>query len=65
MTAVLTGPWIHGAIPIACLIAGLLCLRFWRTSRDRVYMLLAVGFWIVGVNFTVLAMVYWGWLWRR
>jgi hypothetical protein len=30
-----------------------------------VYLLFAVSFWILGLNFTVLAMVYWEWLWRR
>jgi hypothetical protein len=35
-----------GAIAMACFVAGLFFLRFWKTSRDRFFLFFAVSFWI-------------------
>jgi len=39
-----------GAIAAASLVAGLFFFRFWRTTRDRFFLLFALSFWIEGVN---------------
>jgi len=39
-----------GAIAAASLAAGLFFFRFWRTTRDRFFLLFALSFWIEGVN---------------
>jgi len=43
-----------GAIAAASLAAGLFFFRFWRTTRDRFFLLFALSFWIEGVNRVVL-----------
>jgi hypothetical protein len=39
-----------GAIAMACLIAGLFFLRFWKQTRDRFFLFFAISFFIEGVN---------------
>jgi len=39
-----------GAIAAASFAAGLFFFRFWRTTRDRFFLLFALSFWIEGVN---------------
>ncbi len=39
-----------GAIAAASLAAGLFFFRFWRSTRDRFFLLFALSFWIEGVN---------------
>jgi len=39
-----------GAIAAASLAAGLFFFRFWRTTRDRFFLLFALSFWIEGAN---------------
>jgi hypothetical protein len=43
-----------GAIAAASFTAGLFFFRFWRTTRDRFFLLFALSFWIEGVNRVVL-----------
>ena len=43
-----------GAIAAASIAAGLFFFRFWRTTRDRFFLLFALSFWIEGVNRVVL-----------
>jgi hypothetical protein len=39
-----------GGIAAASFVAGLFFFRFWRTTRDRFFLLFALSFWIEGVN---------------
>lgn len=48
-------PFALGAIAMACLIAGLFFLRFYRDSRDRLFLFFAAAFWLEGVNRTIFA----------
>ena len=41
---------LAGGIVTASLIAGLFFLRFWRSTRDRFFLLFALSFWIEGAN---------------
>lgn len=43
-----------GGIATGSIVAGLFFLRFWRTTRDRFFLLFALSFWIEGVNRLVL-----------
>jgi len=43
-----------GAIAAASLATGLFFFRFWRSTRDRFFLLFALSFWIEGVNRVVL-----------
>jgi hypothetical protein len=44
-----------GALVMACAIAGLFFLRFWRKTRDRLFIIFAVAFWLMGVNWLALS----------
>lgn len=44
-----------GAIVMACLVIGLFFLRFWRRSHDRLFLIFAVAFWVLGLNWLALA----------
>ena len=43
-----------GAIMMAYAVAGLFFFRFWRETRDRLFAMFAVSFWILAVNYLVL-----------
>lgn len=47
--------FLHGAIMMAFAACGLLFLRFWRSTRDRLFLLFAIAFWILAANRVVLA----------
>lgn len=47
-------PFIAGAIMMAYAIAGLFFFKFWRETRDRLFAMFAVAFWILAVNYVVL-----------
>ena len=39
-----------GSIATASWIAGLFFLRFWRETRDRLFLMFAASFWILGIT---------------
>ena len=41
---------VSGAIVMGYAVAGLCFLRFWRDTRDRLFLIFAVAFWIFGVQ---------------
>jgi Family of unknown function (DUF5985) len=41
---------LAGAIVMGYAIAGLFFLRFWRETRDRLFLAFAVAFWILGLQ---------------
>ena len=46
-----------GAVVMACSVAGLFFLRFWRKARDRLFAIFAVAFWLLGLNWLALAFI--------
>jgi hypothetical protein len=44
-----------GALVMATTIAGLFFLRFWRRTGDRLFALFAIAFWMIGLNWLLLA----------
>ena len=48
--------FLNGAIATCCLVAGLFFLRFWRKTRDRLFAIFAVAFWLLGLNWLALAL---------
>ena len=42
--------FISGAVMMACMVAGLFFLKFWKTSRDRLFLMFGIAFWILGAN---------------
>ena len=52
---VLVNQFMLGAIVALCAVAGLFFLRFWRKTRDRLFAIFAIAFWILGLNWLALA----------
>ena len=44
-----------GAIAMACVVAAMFFLRFWRKTRDRLFGLFALSFGVLGLNWVALA----------
>ena len=42
--------FLWGAIVMACGVAGLFFLRFYRSTRDRLFLWFAVSFWLLALN---------------
>ena len=50
--------FLWGALTMACAIAGLFFLRFWRTTRDRLFLFFALAFWTLGASWCSLALAH-------
>jgi uncharacterized membrane protein HdeD (DUF308 family) len=48
--------FLLGAIAALCLVAGVFFFRFWRETRDRLFLFFGLAFAIEGVNRTALAL---------
>jgi hypothetical protein len=53
----LTEQMLTGAIAALSFVAGLLFLRFWRTTKDAFFLLFALSFWIEGCNRVALGLL--------
>jgi hypothetical protein len=42
--------FIMGASAMASAAAGLFFLRFWRETRDRLFLIFALAFWLLGLS---------------
>lgn len=49
--------FLYGATAMGCFVAGLFFLRFWRQSRDTLFVSFAVAFWLFALNYSVLGLV--------
>jgi xanthine/uracil permease len=47
--------FLLGAVVMACGVAGLFFLRFYRKTRDRLFAIFAIAFWVLGLNWLALA----------
>jgi hypothetical protein len=47
--------FLQGFSVAGAFVAGLLFLRFWQESRDRLFVHFAVGFWLIGASWAALA----------
>jgi peptidoglycan/LPS O-acetylase OafA/YrhL len=48
--------FFSGAIAMAYLMVGLFFLRFWKRSRDRLFVFFAIAFWILALQRVGLAL---------
>lgn len=48
-------PFILGMMTMAYAVIGLFFLRFWRRTRDRLFLIFALAFWLLGLNRVALA----------
>jgi hypothetical protein len=56
--------FLQGAVAMGCTIAGLFFLRFWRDSRDRLFLRFAFAFWMLGVSYVLLGLIAFATDWR-
>lgn len=47
----------HGALVMGSFAVGLFFLRFWRQTRDRLFAMFALAFWVLGLNWLGLALL--------
>jgi peptidoglycan/LPS O-acetylase OafA/YrhL len=50
-------PMINGALVMACLACALFFLRFWKTSRDRLFAYFALAFTAMSFNWMALSLL--------
>jgi Ca2+/Na+ antiporter len=50
----LANAFILGAVVMACLVAGLFFIRFWRKTADRLFLMFAIAFWVLAINWSAL-----------
>jgi Family of unknown function (DUF5985) len=57
MSATLTVVYhlVSGGIVMGYLVVGLFFLRFWKQTRDRLFLIFAIAFWILGLQRAALA----------
>ena len=49
--------FVSGATALAYVVAGVYFLRFWRKTRDRLFMSFALAFWLLGLNQTIVSLL--------
>jgi uncharacterized protein DUF5985 len=42
--------FINGAIAMACVAIGVFFLKFWKNTRDRLFAMFAVSFWLLACD---------------
>ncbi|MEW5847804.1 MAG: DUF5985 family protein [Myxococcota bacterium] len=52
--------FLSGAIMMACWVVGMMFLRFWSKTRDRLFLMFAVAFWILAVERIALVVIWLG-----
>ena len=48
---------IYGGLVMGTFVVGLFFLRFWRQTRDRLFAMFALAFWVLGINWLGLALL--------
>jgi hypothetical protein len=48
--------FLYGALATSSFVAGAFFLRFWKSSRDRLFVFFVLGFWTLCVNWVALAL---------
>jgi hypothetical protein len=49
--------FFRGALSMACLVAGVFFLRFWKESRDRLFIFFALAFTVLALSWVGLATI--------
>lgn len=49
--------FLNGAVAMACIVAGIAFLAYWRDSRDRLFVFFAVAFWVLAFNWVLIAAI--------
>ena len=49
--------FLWGALSTACFVAGLFFLKYWRRSRERLFLIFAAAFWVFSLHWVGLSLV--------
>lgn len=49
--------FLSGAAALAYLVAGVYFLRFWRKTRDGLFLSFAIAFWLLSLNQTIVSIL--------
>jgi hypothetical protein len=49
--------FLQGTAAMACLVAGVLFLAYWRDSGDRLFVYFATAFWVLALNYVSVAAI--------
>jgi O-antigen/teichoic acid export membrane protein len=49
--------FLSGALAMATFVVGLFFLRYWRESRERLFLMFALAFWVLTVNWIGLGLL--------
>jgi hypothetical protein len=49
--------FMFGAITMGYLLAGLFFLKFWKRSRDLLFAIFALAFWLLAINETIVTII--------
>ncbi len=50
-------PLLSGAIMMACFVSGIFFFKFWKKTRDRLFVMFACAFWILSLERLVLGYI--------
>ena len=51
----LINQFLLGGIVVACVVAGLFFLRFWKRTHEGLFIAFALAFWLLGLNQALLS----------
>jgi len=57
MSALMVNIFLSGMITSGSLVAGLFFVRFWRRSRDSLFLAFAAAFWLLALNQLLVSLV--------
>jgi hypothetical protein len=49
--------FLNGAVAMASIVAGVVFLTYWRDSRDRLFVYFAIAFWVLALNWILVALI--------
>jgi hypothetical protein len=50
--------FVWGALAMSCWVVGLFFLRFWRSTRDRLFLFFCLAFWAFSLTWVGLAVLH-------
>lgn len=49
--------FLQGAVTMASATVGLFFLRYWRTTRDRLFLMFCVAFWVMSAHWLLIGLM--------
>jgi hypothetical protein len=57
-------PFLHGTVAMGCAVVAIFFVRFWRQSRDRLFLWFALAFSVLAMSYTLLGTIAVATEWR-